>query len=47
MGAANVDMMQEIVTIFNFPSQTEEILIVGFDKIAQRNCHQATFSLLS
>lgn len=36
----NVDM------IFNFPSQTEEILINDLEKIAQCGCHQTTFSPL-
>ena len=36
----NVDM------IFNFPSQTEEILISDLEKIVQCGCHQTTFSPL-
>ncbi|WP_139653281.1 coproporphyrinogen III oxidase family protein [Raoultibacter phocaeensis] len=36
----NVDM------IFNFPSQTEEILIADLEKIVQSGCRQVTFSPL-
>lgn len=38
--ALNVDM------IFNFPSQTEEILVNDIEKVVQSGCHQTTFSPL-